>query len=155
MSLRASHIILHKYPRLTLTTQRPTFADSCWTRLRNDVSGPGSDDFRRRHRSRRRPREGRAKPAQATMLGTRLQRTAVLDLQQLATTPAREVGPGRQGHVPQLPRRIHQDYSAKRPLAPRQVQAASQQQQLSRMLEIGSAPFILHHFTSILPEQRA
>lgn len=90
----------------------------------NDVLGTATAAHGQWARARFKPRPGGAEPAEAAMLGTRLQRAAILHLQQPAATPTREVGPGRQGRLPQLRRRVYENDGTERSPRPREVQAA-------------------------------
>jgi hypothetical protein len=56
------------------------------------------------------------------MLGARVQREAILDLQQPPQAPAGEVGAGGQGDVSELRGRVYADDGEERALATRQVQ---------------------------------
>ena len=126
MGTLSTHGSSHGAKRLTSAQQTnpPRGAGSQPALL--DAVCPAAARIVARPRRRRRRARG-AVAAQAPVLGARMQRASVFDLQQPAAAPAREERTGRQGVVPQLRRRVHADDGTQRSPAARQVQAAEEQ----------------------------
>ena len=81
-------------------------------------------------------RAGGQLTAEASVLGPRLQRPPVLDLQQPATTPAREVGDRGQVDVPAVWGRVHSDDGAQRAPGARQMQTTGLGKRVGRGIKV-------------------
>jgi len=101
---------------MVLTEQQATCARS----EPRHVHDAANDGFRAARRGR--ASQGGAQPAEAAVLGARVQRAAVLNIQQPPQAPARKVGAGVQGELPQVRRRIYANDSEERPPPARQMQ---------------------------------